>query len=248
MATFNANYKPVKGDTPEDIVRKKYSLHIVPGNPKIGARTANVSLKSGPPKAGGTCMNCANCVKKCYDLKADRAYPEVLTARLENAHLAIHELDLFERAMIEYLSRKKNLQFFRWHVGGDIPSLAYLHMMARIAQSFPHVRFLVFTKHWREKDGLSLETFARPKNLAMLLSCWESSPIRPPQIEGMYHAYTADMGGGRPYGVKKSSHAPGSVKIATFAGTPTPTSCSKSTRPTLHLKTRWARLSAGLRA
>jgi hypothetical protein len=170
MATFNANYKPVKGDTPEDIVRKKYSLHIVPGNPKIGARTANVSLKSGPPKAGGTCMNCANCVKKCYDLKADRAYPEVLTARLENAHLAIHELDLFERAMIEYLSRKKNLQFFRWHVGGDIPSLAYLHMMARIAQSFPHVRFLVFTKHWREKDGLSLETFARPKNLAMLLS------------------------------------------------------------------------------
>jgi hypothetical protein len=56
--------------------------------------------------------------------------------------------------------------YFRWHVGGDIPSQRYLNGMIAIAEEFPRINMVAFTKNY----ALNLDSL--PDNLSVIPSFW----------------------------------------------------------------------------
>ena len=129
------------------------------GNGKIGD-VPNVSLL---PIA--SCPKGIPCAKDCYDCKASRIYPTVKAARKRNWTAARRSADAYFAGIREYLA-KYTPKYFRWHVGGDIPSQDYYREMCAIAREFPETHFLAFTKN----HGLDFR--GRPGNLNVVLSMW----------------------------------------------------------------------------
>ena len=119
------------------------TLHISRSNSKVDC--PNISL---PPIL--TCPKNMECAEYCYDLNSMRQYPQVSKARMENLELWNTDPTSFEAQLIDHLRKRHNQDFFRFHVGGDIPSIDYLLMMERVAWAFPATRFLAYTKtHYR---------------------------------------------------------------------------------------------------
>jgi len=151
---------PVKGHVMYRF--RAVTLHgctISHGNQKVG-HTANVSLLPG-----ASCPDDIPCKRDCYEAKALRMYPTVRRARQRNWKLWRSDPDSYFRGIREYLTRYTP-KWFRWHVGGDIPSQDYYTEMKKIAREFPGTNFLCFTKNH------DLSFAGRPQNLAIILSMW----------------------------------------------------------------------------
>lgn len=144
-------------------------LTVSQGNRKLG-RIPNISL---PPVK--SCGNDLPCTKKCYALKAYRQYPATRAAWDKNYQLWLESPEMYEFALLQHLARRPKTRLFRWHVAGDIPSVEYLTMMQRIAESFSRVHFLAYTKR---VDLLSACNATRPDNLALIISRWMGDSIR----------------------------------------------------------------------
>ena len=86
-----------------------------------------------------------------------------------NLELWRSDPDFFERevTIAAFPSR-----FFRWHSSGDIPDMAYLEMMARVAVKLPDTRFLAFTKKYELIDSYIDAHGSLPENLVIVLSAW----------------------------------------------------------------------------
>ena len=110
------------------------------GNVKVG-RILNVSLMSRV-----CCGNCSLCEHYCYDIKAALQYTNVMNARARNTVLAQDDLDEFFRQILERLTERRKRKYFRFHVGGDIISEAYLVKMCETAEAKPTWRFWTYTK------------------------------------------------------------------------------------------------------
>jgi len=161
------------------------------GNIKIGR------LPSISQFPGRTCMRKAPClefepgkrIRFCYPLRTMKVRKTVAQNYRHNTWLARFHPRLYFLSIGAWLAQYGYKSgFFRWHVGGDIPSFPYLIRMLRLAESFPHVRFLCFTKRYawvsRVKDRI-------PPNLAMVLSAWPELEI-PDSCEGLPRAYMDD--------------------------------------------------------
>jgi len=114
-------------------------LHISPGNRKIG-RCPNISL---PPVI--SCPVGISCAVYCYAQGLYQAYKQTKIAWHENFELWKNDPGQFFTELEAFL-RKKHPQYFRYHIGGDIPDARYLDMMIYLARLFPYIRFLDFTK------------------------------------------------------------------------------------------------------
>uniref|UniRef100_A0A6M3LX83 Gene product 88 domain-containing protein n=1 Tax=viral metagenome TaxID=1070528 RepID=A0A6M3LX83_9ZZZZ len=132
---------------------------IAHGNHKV-ADCPNVSLL---PIA--SCPRGVPCAGQCYDVKACRMYPTVKRARQRNWKAARTNPAAYFAGIRQYLA-KYQPEYFRWHVGGDIPDQAYYRTMCAIAREFPDVYFLAFTKNHK------LDFRGRPQNLNIVLSMW----------------------------------------------------------------------------
>jgi hypothetical protein len=64
--------------------------------------------------------------------------------------------------------RKDGNNYFRWHVGGDIPNTGYWNMMCDIASEMEDTKFVVFTKRYRIAQMFK----KKPDNLSVLISLW----------------------------------------------------------------------------
>lgn len=135
-------------------------VHISAGNTKLG-KVSNISL---PPMV--TCRKPAPCVKQCYAKKAFRLYPSVRRNWQENWDLYQQNPDRYFNEIREWL-RLHLPTHFRWHVSGDVPDRDYFWEMYDIAEEFPEIRFMLFTKRW---DFLP-DRFI-PDNLSIILSMW----------------------------------------------------------------------------
>lgn len=89
-------------------------VKISVGNIKLG-KIFNVNL---PPII--TCAYRVPCMKKCYAMKAYRAYPNARNAWNDNLNLYTLNKDEYFASIINQLKKKKHFDRFRWHSSGDI--------------------------------------------------------------------------------------------------------------------------------
>lgn len=138
---------------------------ISEGNNKIG-KVPNISL---PPIK--TCNKRAGCTKgKCYALKSYRLYPSVKNAWDTNLKTYKDYPETYFEKIASQLSIK-NPKLFRWHVSGDIPDKKYLIGMVKIANRFPDIKFLCFTKKYRLVLN-QIDIIKSTHNLTVILSSW----------------------------------------------------------------------------
>jgi hypothetical protein len=135
------------------------AVHVSEGNRKIGI-TGNISL---PPVI--TCVPGVPCaVRDCY-AKLCFQYPTPREQWTENLDTWKQD-PLYYFSEIAYACNKRGYEFFRWHVGGDIPNQEYLGGMKFVAELAPNTLFMAYTKRYE------LNYRDRPKNLVIIMSCW----------------------------------------------------------------------------
>lgn len=143
-------------------MEKKFrKIKISTGNTKLG-RIPNISL---PPIT--TCRNKAPCAQKCYAMKAWRLYSGTRHAWTTNWELFKQDPDSYFEQMHAWIA-KKNPEFFRFHVAGDIPSLSYWVRMVELVGRLPDTKFLCFTKNFK----LDYQLLGSLPNFTVVLSMW----------------------------------------------------------------------------
>ena len=141
-------------------------LTISKGNMKLG----NIPNLSLPPIK--TCANGIQCAKKCYAMKAYRQYLNVRKAW--DGNLALWYAFPWDfQTQLHIFLEKKRPRYFRYHVGGDIPSRDYGIMIWNTAGAFPKTQFLVYTKRPSQIDW----DRPFPKNLHVLVSRWPGDQL-----------------------------------------------------------------------
>lgn len=85
-----------------------------------------------------------------------------------NTFYAKNHLSRFEEDVACQIHLARS-EYFRIHVGGDFFSQEYLEMWCRIAQRFPGVKFLAFTKSFK------LDYWMKPENLQIIWSVFPST-------------------------------------------------------------------------
>jgi len=129
------------------------------GNKKLPKTTGIFNIPSRITCPGRT----AFCENKCYALKAERLYPQVLPFRKRNFE-ASRRPD-FPDLMIKAIgSRPGKINMIRIHESGDFYSQAYLDKWIRIAGAFPDLIFYAYTK------SFYLNFTGKPSNLILIAS------------------------------------------------------------------------------
>lgn len=106
--------------------------------------------------------------KKCYAIKAYRQYPNVRKSWDNNLEIYNHYNDFYFDNISIQIKSKKKIKRFRWHSSGDIIDQKYLNGMKHIANEFPNINFLAYTKN----NFLDFNNL--PKNLKIRFSMWPS--------------------------------------------------------------------------
>jgi len=94
-----------------------------------------------------TCRKNAPCKQVCYAGYAFRIYPDVKKAYNRNYELyKANPRKYFE--LIQAYLEKRQPDYFRWHVSGDIPTSDYVKGICQIAENTPKTRHLIFSKQY----------------------------------------------------------------------------------------------------
>ena len=153
------------------------NIYISDGNIKLRNDAENRFLIWNLP-AITTCHWATElCKKSCYARKAEIFRPTTLPCRKRNMEES--EKDSFVQDMCDHiewnLSRavfKGKKVWFRIHESGDFYSLSYLQKWISIAQRFPKITFLAYTKAVR----LVAECIEKiPFNLVLRYSVWSDT-------------------------------------------------------------------------
>jgi len=141
-------------------------LQIAPKNSKLG-RIPNTSFTP--------ILSCASgvpCAKDCYALTSCyNRFQNVRNAWDKNYRFYLNDRAGYFAELHKYLSKTKS-GYFRYFVGGDIPSQDYYNRMVHTARKFPAIRFLSFTKNHSIVFHNTL-----PENLSFMCSVWPNYPI-----------------------------------------------------------------------
>jgi len=137
-----------------------------------GNRKMDVPVWSLPPKL--TCIGATElCKKICYSNKAWR-WQAVRQRRMENY---VHSKSKdFPKAMIKLIQErleKKPFDKFRIHESGDFYSQEYFDKWCKIAEAFPNIKFLAFTKSYQ------IDFSKHPDNLVIYYSVMPDTKVIP---------------------------------------------------------------------
>ena len=135
-------------------------LHVSPKNSKMG-KIPSVSLLPVVTCGG------VPCTKQCYARKLSKLYKNAYLCWAENTNYAYVHIAGFFIEVADWLIQNRPDKF-RWHVSGDIPSLDYLNRMITIAEDFPDIRFMAFTKRFEFLE----KCIYIPDNLTIIRSMW----------------------------------------------------------------------------
>lgn len=153
------------------------NIYLSEGNRKLERNENEYFLIWSLPSVK-TCPYRTNlCENACYAKKAERVYKTVLPCREKN--LLESRKDSFIKDMIStihyYINKPKNKDkacYFRIHESGDFYTEEYMLKWFEIANAFPQIKFLAYTKSliWyvnnREKC---------PSNLLVRFSVWKDT-------------------------------------------------------------------------
>ena len=135
-------------------------IHISRGNSKLGG-IPSISLS---PIA--SCSREAKCIKDCYALKITQRFKHVREQWAQNlAHYKLSPEGYFEAVRVWLTHNSPD--YFRWHVGGDMPDKAYLEQVVELAKFFSSIKFMCFTKQYSLVRGMKL-----PRNFICRVSAW----------------------------------------------------------------------------
>ena len=148
-------------------------VYISPGNKKTGL-IPSVSLI---PVAD--CLNCKSCAGSCYDLRHDCIYNGVKDTRARNSAIFRKDPDRYFNEISLYCSLYLPA-FFRWHIGGDIPTRSYLDGMIKTAKENPRTTFLAYTKSNRISNAAKRAGVEIPENLVIVFSNWFNDILENP--------------------------------------------------------------------
>jgi hypothetical protein len=146
-------------------MKNNLTVSISKGNSKMGA-IPSVSLP-----ACITCNPDAPCFKLCYAVRIARRYKESREAYQRNLDILNTDPGLY---WLQVKAAASMTRFFRYHVSGDIPNLAYFAQMVRLAEELPNTNFLAFTKQYSIVNMFISTERKLPKNLKIIFSNWGS--------------------------------------------------------------------------
>lgn len=138
-------------------------ITISPGNRKLGG-IPSVSLP-----ACVTCNPAAPCFKECYAAKVARIYPSARDSYDHNLQVLKENPGAY---WLQVRAAAAVVRFFRYHVSGDIPSMAYFVEMCETAADLPGTRFLAFTKQYDIVNDYLNAGGTIPDNLTVIFSNW----------------------------------------------------------------------------
>jgi|WetSurSiteA1Bulk_404760.scaffolds.fasta_scaffold00513_7 hypothetical protein len=140
-------------------------ISVSPGNKKIG-NTPSVSLDPYY-----SCDNNLRCfITSCYALHMCKWRKVIHNAWHKNYMIWSDNPQEFQYQIDTYID-KKNCSYFRWHVGGDIPSINYWKTIVDIAERFKATYFVIYTKRYQWVDFFE-DDLLHMRNLSVLLSMW----------------------------------------------------------------------------
>jgi len=113
--------------------------YLTRGNKKLDKSILGWSL---PPIK--SCLNCGDCHKSCYAMKAYRLYPACKNAWDRNFDIA--KSGEFKPLIINQLSVAKKVSTVRIHVSGDFFSQEYINNWCEIIKTYPNFKFYTYTK------------------------------------------------------------------------------------------------------
>ena len=216
----NYNLKAIPEAMSSVAKRENIRVHVSETNSKLGCIPAFNLL----PMVTCSSMACKTCLKDgCYAVKNlfRRGYNVeknfCFSAWTENTVLAKTSLFTLQVELEKYLL-KKQPRFFRIHASGDFFSVGYAKMWFYIAEKFPQVKFLAFTKQWdviRDLETMG-KSFSTLPNFSLVLSGWTGCNI-PEDLREKYHC--AWCNDGKKQGFPKMHlNAPEIVRLAGCAG------------------------------
>lgn len=121
-------------------------IKVSNGNKKIGSDTLIINMNSAtdcPSRARGLCR----VADKCYAMKAERCYPQVLPYRREQElYWDTHASSDISDGLKEVIRRKRNpISYIRFSEAGDFRSQWDVNKMKDIARRIPDVVFYGYT-------------------------------------------------------------------------------------------------------
>lgn len=143
------------------------------GNSKIG-HVLNVSLP-----AIHTCAHCAQCKHYCYDVR-DCRYTNALNARARNYVVMRKDIVRYFSEIWAKMSRRRKNFYFRFHVGGEIPSYTYFDYMVQTAEKFPRWVIWAYTKEYAIVNEWIAINGELPSNFHVMFSEWRGLPMDNP--------------------------------------------------------------------
>lgn len=134
-------------------------IKVTFGNKKLPKSTMIFNIPARTTCPGRTAL----CSEKCYALKAERMYKQVLPARQSNFNQS--RLDTFGLSMHETIQKHKHkIDAVRIHESGDFYNQDYLNKWYTIALNNPGITFYVYTKSFH------LNFTGKPANFVLIAS------------------------------------------------------------------------------
>ena len=181
----------------------KELISISPGNSKMGV-IPSVSL---PPIV--TCPDNVPCAtdERCYVIKHMK-FGIVVNAFARNYRIYLDDPDRYFRQILGYIHRNEP-EYFRFHVGGDIPDQEYYDQVVKLCNIVPTVKIMLMTKaymdehyyEWIERGNTensdpsdyTINFNPVPDNLSVIISAWPGYPI-PPYLKNTFPIAYMDDG------------------------------------------------------
>ena len=122
-------------------------IRLSNGNKKIGKDTLIINMNSATDCPSHELGLCSIEGTKCYALKSERCYPEVLPYRRDQAmYWGTHSSSEIARDLQDVLSRKrKPIDYIRFSEAGDFERQWDVDKMKDIASRVPEVKFYGYT-------------------------------------------------------------------------------------------------------
>ena len=157
-----------------------------------GSKVGDIANFSLPPVQ--TCNKAAPCISDgCYAVKAYGLYPGTRAAQDINLRLLKDgKYDQFVKEIstaigktfkktVGAMKKGEKIQYFRFHVSGDVFSDDYFNAMCEVARKNPNIGFWTYTKQY---DILLRNMKKIPDNMSVLVSCW--GEFRPKMLGKKY--------------------------------------------------------------